>query len=216
MYTKDQIIEYLNSLLDYSIQKNPEEANGFRSYMQPLFSAVNSYFDGNRNSFSKPLEDLQLSLYSEQWERSVKWEFHFERKFGTNPPESYYDLRKLFFSHDYMNTTKEEFHNSWYYETSSDDSGSYYVLAGNTWISGWTSELNAAKEVELDTIKDLTNWSDRSVSDGTMILLWENQGRLLKSLTTEEIANIIFIDKGLKEAIEVLNLPCYKPSYIFK
>lgn len=87
----------------------------------------------------------------------------------------------------------------------------YRIATNNTLIDTWSKDLNANNE--LNDIVNLNNWLCNSNDVNEDILFWENV-ETIKSTSTEQIANILYIDRHWKECVESLNLPLHVPSYI--
>lgn len=243
MYTKEQIVAKLEEFLQYSIAQIPtldyEEKETFDSYYTSIVSSgkssVSSYFSVDRSKFKKPLDDLGLYVHNGIWERNAKWEKEFDMGYRTDYPEYYNDLRKLFYQFDwFMNLTNDDFFNAWVYASPESDDPTMPpeppVPESNGYISRLKSDLilvateSETGEVvskpiiqqEMENIDALGTWLETSSGDYSPIMLWEDTGALVSAPTTQDIAKIVFIDRGLLEAVEVLGLPMYIPTYLRK
>lgn len=211
MYTQNEVIKKLNDLKQYSIDQKPEYEDGFEDVMGDLYVAVNSYFNCDRSDFKKALEDLCLFAYNDLWIRNAKFEFEFDLGYSDTIP--FEDLRTLFFSFDnLMKIDNETFYKSWVFEV--DPLTSKPTPSKNNHIDSIVSTLKTAIEDELADIKTLAKWFEDDLQNSTMVSLWENQGALLEVKDTKQLANLIFIEYGLLEAIKTLNLDVYIPSYL--
>lgn len=92
-----------------------------------------------------------------------------------------------------------------------DNHAFYRIATNNTLIDTWSKGLNA--DNELNDIVNLNNWLCASNDVNEDILFWEKV-ETIKSTSTEQIANILYIDRHWKECIQSLNLPMHVPSYI--
>lgn len=220
MYTKDQVLTKLNELLTYSIEQEPDFESQFSSLMQPIFNAVNSYFDADRSALKKPLNDLGLYLHNELWQRGAVWEGGFDMGLGSNPPETYNDLRKMFYQFDWMTTNKEDFYNSWVWGVPTPPEGSEGTTTtepeplSHPMVSAWASEVSQAQSNELPAINALADWLEDSMAQSGSVSLWEDTGALLSAPETSDLAQTIFVDRGLLEAAKILNLQIYIPTYL--
>lgn len=220
MYTNDQVLAKLNEFLSFSIEQESQYSSQFTALMQPAIGAINSYFSTDRSEFKKPLDDLGLFLHNELWQRGAKWDSNFDMGLGTNPPESYNDLRKLFYQFPLMQVTPEAFHAAWVIgvpEGAEGESGGGVATPepiSNSLIDAWVAEITAAPSEELKAIDSLGTWLETSMSQSGSVMLWEETGTLLEAPDTKDIAQVIFVDRGLLEAVNVLGLPVYIPTYL--
>lgn len=220
MKTKSEIVSYLDSLKAYSVSQKEEFKDQYIALMEPLYSAVNQYFSNPRTEFKKPLNDLSLYMHNELWARGAKWEIPFDQGFSTDYPKGYYDLCDLFYAFDWT-VTPEAFFNAWVMEspsTGEGESGGGTVAppkpVSNPYIDSWVSEVNAAPAGELEAISGISSWIEKSLSDSSAVMLWEDQGSLESHLDVKKIAQELFINRKLFTAANTLNLPVYIPSYI--
>lgn len=220
MYSKDRVLAKLNEFLSFSIEQESQYSSQFTALMQPAISAVNAYFSADRSAFKKPLDDLGLFLHNELWQRGAKWDSNFDMGLGKNPPESYNDLRKLFYQFPLVQVTPEAFHAAWVIgvpegaEGESGEGAATPEPIGNPLIDSWVAEITGAPKKELATIDSLGDWLESSMSQSGSVMLWEETGALLEAPDTKDIAQIIFVDRGLLEAVNILGLPVYIPTYL--
>ena len=239
MYLKPLILAKLDELLEYSIAQIPtlnyEEKETFGTYYSSIVSSgaasVNAYYSVDRSNFKKPLNDLGLYLYNELWQRGAKWEDEYDLGLRDDFPESYHDLRKMFYNFDWlMNLSNDAFFKAWSYASPESDDPTMTlppVPSSNSYISRLCSELvltsvdpitgeqlTTVIEKELGNVESLATWLEQSMAQSGSVSLWEDQGALLEAPDTRPLAYQIFLDMGLKEAIDALNLPVYIPTYI--
>ena len=231
MYTKSNILAKLDELLQYSIAQIPTlDYEGketfdakYESVVSSGESSVSEYFSADRSQFKKPLDDLSLYLHNELWQRGAKWEGEFDMGFSDDFPESYTDLRKMFYDFSwFMELTNEEFFDAWVYEApevapATEEGGAATPEpSSNSYISRLSSELPTIFDVELKNIDDLGTWLEKSLGQSGSVALWEETGALLEAPKTNDLAKIIFEERGLSEAVETLGLPMYVPTYLRK
>ncbi len=240
MYAKQTILAKLDEFLQYSIAQIPtldyEEKETFDSYYTSIVSggksSTSAYFGVDRSQFKKPLDDLGLYLYNELWQRGAKWETEYDMGLRNDFPESYQDLRKMFYQFDWlMELSNEEFFNAWSYASPESDDPLVTlppVPSSNSYISRLSAALvlvateSETGEVtskpiiqeELENIDALATWVEQSMSQSGSVTLWEDQGTLVEAPETRPLAYKIFLDMGLLEAINTLNLPVYIPTYL--
>ena len=220
MYSKNQVLAKLNEFLSFSIEQESQYSSQFTALIQPAISAVNAYFSADRSAFKKPLDDLGLYMHNELWQRGAKWDSNFDMGLGTNPPESYNDLQKLFYQFPLMRVTPAAFYSAWVIgipEGAEGESGGGAATPepiSNSLIDSWVAEIAEAPKKELVAIDSLGDWLESSMSQSGSVMLWEETGALLEAPDTKDIAQIIFVDRGLLEAVNILGLPVYIPTYL--
>lgn len=219
MHTKNQVLSKLNEFLSYSVTQEPDFESEFTGLMQPVITAVNGYFNTDRSAFKKPLDDLGLFLHNELWQRGAKWEGNFDMGLGTNPPESYNDLRKLFYQFPLMRVAPETFYSVWVWgvpEGSGEEGGATLdpIPLSNPLITSWVTEITSYPQTELKNIDSLATWLETSMSQSGNVMLWEEAGALIEAPETKDIAKTVFIDRGLLEAVNILSLPVYIPTHL--
>lgn len=218
MYTRTEILDRLQEFLDFSISKSPDFEAEFTSLMQPVFTAVNGYFNTDRSAYKKPLNDLELYLHNYLWQREVEWEHPYDFGLDSNLP--YNDLRKMFYQFPLMNTTTQEFYDAWVWGIPEDESGlpigDEPIPLSHPMVPSWSTEINNYPPKELDRVNSLNAWLESSMSQSSPVMLWEDTGTLIRSPERVDLAQIVFIDLGLREATEILGLPAYIPTYLRK
>ncbi len=239
MYAKQTILAKLDELLQFSIAQIPtldyEEKETFGTYYSSIVSSgsasVSGYFSEDRSQFKKPLDDLGLYLYNELWQRGAKWETEYDMGLRNDFPESYNDLRKIFYDFTwFMELSNEAFFNAWSY-ASPESADPLVTLPPVPSSNGYISRLSSALvlvatesetgevsktifQEELENVDALATWLEKSMSQSGSVSLWEDQGALLEAPETKPLAYKIFLDMGLLEAINTLNLPVYIPTYL--
>ena len=212
MYRKTEVITQLNKFAEYSCAQNPKHASSYKSLMVQLISAVENYYSADRSAYKAPLNELQLAFYNDLMKRATVVTKPIDLQMGTDFPKGYDDLSELFYSFPWLNTSVEAFHNAWVTESSPE--GGSETVKKNTLIDSWTTEVGAANADELANIKKLFDWLASASSNAGMVMLWEDLGEVKYQPSSDEIARKLFIEKKLKEVIEVLGIPAYKPTYI--
>lgn len=213
MYKECEILNKLNELKQFSIDKNSMYENGFVSIIEGAKQTVTEYFNCDRSQFKKPLEDLCLYAYNDLWQRNAKFEFEFEMNFDPNIPNCFNNFRLLFFTfQNLMNVDNATFYDAWIYET--DAITGLPKPSKNAYLDLIVSELKTACENELKEVQTLSKWIENDLQGGSMVSLFENQGKLLNVMNTEQIANEIFIKRGLLEAVTTLNINIHIPTYL--
>ena len=148
-------------------------------------------------------------------------------------PESYNDLTKLFYDFTwFMELSNEEFFNAWSYASPESDDPTMPpeppIPSSNGYISRLSSDLilvavesetgeTVSKPIidqELENVDALATWLEKSMSQSGSVTLWEDQGALVEAPETKPLAYKIFLDMGLLEAINTLDLPVYIPTYL--
>lgn len=214
MNTRTEIISKLNELKSYSSTKDALTEPLFT----PIYSAVDSYFSGS--NVASALECAIKYLYNDITRRTTKHEHHFDMKLPTNYPAGYFDIRECFYNFKpLLEVSNEAFFASFVYGVPEGAGGSEEggaaepVPISNTLLTSWTQSILAAKTGDETNINNLANWCLNSGGNCDLICLFENQGRIVESLSVKEKADIIFVERHAKEVIETLGLDVYIPSY---
>lgn len=188
--------------------------------MQQLYETVNNYFDADRSSLANHLNRLAEYMYGEQWEQLSEWDNKAPNYSGSRP-QSYYDLTKIFYNFDWLDTTNEDFYDAWAYEvpvvetTEEEDVHDLEPLpVSNSLVNAWVSSINNGKNQELPNINSLNEHLENSMCSTSSFNLWEDRGTLHYAPETKDLAKVIFIDRKLLEAIKKLNIPAYIPTYL--
>ena len=218
MKNSSEVLDKLDELLAYSCSTDPDHASEYVALMSPMKGAVSAYFSADRSGFKDPFKEMRYGLYSDIRARGTVIETEFDLGYSTDYPSYYTDLRKMFYQFPCMTVSGASFHSAWVLETPEVEEGSTEtpepIITRNTLIDSWVASLSTAIDDELKTVNSFVNWLEGASDQSESIFFWENVGEIKKEPTTEEIAKIIFIDRGFKEAVKLLNLPVYLPSYV--
>ena len=240
MFSQEEILSKLDGLLAYTIAQIPTLSYPNKDEFEPIFTSivgtanpkVTGYFSADRSKFQKPLDDLGLYIHNELWQRGAKWSKPQDLGIGTNPPPEYSDLRKIFYDFDwFMGLTDQEFWDAWVYGEREEEPPPVtpvIIPKSNPHITRLVTELvlvatpdpvtgkvsETVIDQELGKIESLATWLETSMSQGGSIMLWEDMGQLIEAPSTNDIAKIVFVDRGLLEAIKLLKLPVYIPTYL--
>lgn len=217
VYRQDEIIAKIDALRDYSAKG---KYDNYADKMQELYTAVNSFYERDRSQLKNSLEDLVLFVHNDIWMRNAKFEYEFNKNFRNDYPDSYFDLSKLFvddFFVSIVNTTNEEFFNAWTEKQIGFDNINHsgiYELDSNLLVEEWIETIPTDDSSTLENIDNLAKWCELDLQGSNMISLWENQGKILSQKDTKEIAQIIYINRKLKEMNDVLDIGLYIPTYL--
>lgn len=218
MKNSSDVLAKLDELVAYSCATDPDHAGEYMALIAPMKSAVSAYFSADRSEFKQPFKDMRYGLYSDIRARGTVIETEFDLSYSTDYPSYYTDLRKMFYQFPCMSVSNTAFHGAWVMETPEAEAGATTtpspIVTRNTLIDSWVASLSTAIDDELKTVNNFVNWLESASEKSEAIFFWENVGEIKEEPTTEEIAKIIFIDRGFKEAVKSLNLPVYLPSYV--
>lgn len=220
MISKEQVIAKLDEYKAYSIQQNSTYSSQFTALMEPLYTAVNNYFSTIPDGMIDAITLFIHEAYCDTWNRNAVWEHTFNANRPTNIPEGVADFRKNYYGFDWLSTTAATFYAAWVIGTpegSGDELGGATAAPeplNNTLVDAWTVEVTAAPEQDLANVIASKDFCASCSNSDILINLWEDSGQLLEYKTTEEIAQDIYITRGLLEVIETKGYDVYIPSYL--
>lgn len=219
MITKEEVLAKLDQFKAYSIEQEPSNEESYTELMAPLYEAVNTYFSTTPSGMIEALENYVHQTYCDISVRSIKYETPIEVNYPTDYPEGYNDIRTCFYTFPLMETTQEDFFNAWVEGTPTEPTAvepppSTPSIVSNSLIDQWLPEIQSAPTNDVARVKSVNEWCANTAGTGNMINLLEDQGRILDSKGTQEIAQIIYIDHHLLEVIRTKGFQVYVPSYI--
>lgn len=205
MTLKTQVETKLNELKSYSVAANPAT----EPFFAPMFAAVDGYFSADSSEMSALMEEISKFMYNDVYRRTTVYENNFDLHCATDFPEGYFDLTDLFYDFaEILETTNAEFYAGWVFDEATLEP------TGNSYLSRWEEELTAAPEVEQTKVEALEQWLEVSGGSCDLICLYENRGKIISKKTIPEIAEIIYTERKMKEAIENKELTTYIPTYL--
>lgn len=222
MITKQEVINKLDALKAYSVQQKPDFETYYTELMQPVYDAVNAYFNTSRSNFVKPVTEYIFQAYCDINVRNQQWEIEFPVNYPSDYPTGYNDLRDCFYSFNgLMTVTNEQFFNVWVEETPTtetmDNTGGGTltpVPVSNPYLTTWQTEITDAPTDELSKINACVEWLKNSGDSTILIDLLEDRGTLISSMEREDIALMIYNDRHVLEVLNERNISAYIPSYI--
>lgn len=222
MITKQEVINKLDALKAYSVQQKPDFETYYTELMQPVYDAVNAYFNTSRSNFVKPVTEYVFQAYCDINVRNQQWEIDIPYNYPTDYPTGYNDLRDCFYSfNSLLSITNEQFFNVWVEETpttgGTDSTGGGTltpVPVSNPYLTTWQTEITDAPTGELSKINACVEWLKNSGDNTILIDLLEDRGTLISSMEREDIALMIYNDRHVLEVLNERNISAYIPSYI--
>lgn len=203
MISQVEVISKLDSLKEYSALKNTTTGTLF----DPVYAEVYSYFSTNQ-SLKAPLTDCIKYMYNDIWRRNTVYEHDYPLSLPTNYPVGYDDIEKCFYSFsELINITNELFYNAFVFSVPAG------TVLSNSYLTSWTTEINAAKTGDVSNVSALAEWCKNSEGDSDIISLVEERGTIKSTLTMRQISEEIYINRHMKNVIEFKNAGTYIPSY---
>lgn len=220
MITQTEIIAKLDELKAYSIAQKPQFANYYTSLMQPIYTAVNTYFNTIPEGMIDALENYVFQTYCDIHSRSIQYEFPVDgAQFPTNYPTGYNDIRECFYKFDWVNgISPQAFFNVWVEGVPTDPEtqlpmGELQPLS-NPYLTQWESDITTAHPKEVEAVVSVNTWCETNAGSLNLIHLLEDQGRILNSKGTKEVANTIYNEHGLMDVLNSRGYNVYIPTYL--
>ena len=209
MNTKDEITAKIASLKAYSVAKNAKTGALFN----PLESAADEYFSGNKSAVSSACEDVVKYMYNDISRRTTVYEHEYDTKLATDFPTGYDDITECFADLSGMlEVSNETFYAAFVFGP--DPVTGVTGPLSNSYIDEWTEELEEAKTGDTEKVLALAEWCKNSGGSSDVIDLLEDKGEEISSLSREEIATKIYREKKLLDAIGILGLATYVPTFL--
>lgn len=216
MFSKNEILSKIENLQSYcETNRQPNVSGNFASFLQPLRSAINEYFNDVPNGLKYDLMKYITQIYMDLQKRQTTYEHHYGSDPSTDYPEGYMDLGEIFGNgafDEIMEISGAEFLAG--FPTVSDELSSTSHYESNPIIETWITSIETAHGSESSKIQNIIDFCERNVYNDGLISLFEDRGKITIHTTKEELANDIYITKGAKLVIQNFNLDVYIPSYI--
>lgn len=220
MLTQVEVIAKLDELKAYSIAQKPQFEQYYASLMQPVYDAVNTYFSIIPEGMIEALENYVFQTYCDIHSRSIQYEFPVEgAQFPTDYPMGYNDIRECFYKFDWVNEiTPQAFFNVWVEGVPTDPetqlpTGELQPLS-NPYLTQWENDINTAHAKEVEAVVSVNTWCETNAGSLNLIHLLEDQGRILNSKGTKEVANTIYNEHGLMDILNTRGYNVYIPTYL--
>ena len=217
MISKQEVITKLDELKAYSIQQKPTFESEYTSLMAPLYTAVNTYFSTVPDGMINAITLFIHEAYCDTWNRNAVWENKFTSNRPASLPAGVADFRKNFYGFDWLDTPSATFYAAWVVGTpEGSDTGAPATPKPikNTLIDTWVAEVIAAPAQDLANVIASKDFCAESSNSDILISLLEDSGKLLESMDREEIAEDIYITRGLLEVIQAKGYNIYIPTYL--
>ena len=218
MLIQTEIIAKLDELKSYSISQKPQFEQYYTDLMESVYTAVNTYFDTVPSGMIEALENYVFQTYCDIHTRSIVYEFPVEgASLPINYPTGYNDIRECFYQFDWVNEiTPQAFFNAWIEGQPTDPitglpEGDIQPLS-NPYLTEWRSDITHNGEVE--AIVNVNSWCETNAGSLNLIHLLEDQGRILNSKGTKEVANTIYNEHGLMDVLNTRGYNVYIPTYL--
>lgn len=210
MIGSSDVLTKISILKAYSAGVNPLA----ETFFAPLETAVNSYF--TQANIETELTNVVKYLYVDIWRRNTVFEYDYPLNLPTNFPTGWADVRQCFYQFSQlMAISNEDFYAAWIFEQPplGQPLPDNPVPISNTLIDAWIPEINQAKTTDKSNLVTLAEWCKNSEGDSDIISLLEERGRITSTLLMRQIAEEIYIARGVLEIIKDRNAGVYIPSY---
>ncbi len=211
---ESEVLHKLDALKSYSVAVDPAT----ESLFEPVYEAVDAYFNGDDAQMVTALEDVVKYMYNDISRRTTVHENEFPMELPKSFPLGYEDVTECFYGFmELLAVTESSFFDAFVYGLPEGDAGegtAAEVPLSNSYLEQWTKEIIAAITGDLQNVTNLAEWCKNSGGRCDLICLLENRGRVLTQTTVKEKAKIIYVDKKLLEVIVQRNLNVYVPTYL--
>lgn len=215
MITKEQIIEKLDTLKEYSVKQDPAT----EPFFKPVYIAVNSYFSANP-SLEDAMRDVIKSLYMDIMNRTTICSNHLDYGLPTNFPKGYNDLEKCFYQFaSVFKATEKAVFDAFVYgvpETSatstSNSRAGQKVSTSNPMLTAWTAEITAAPQTDVDNLNTITEFCKSGAEGSSLIRLFEDPGKLEQMKSTSDLAQMIYVERKATSVIKARKLKTHIPT----
>lgn len=210
--SKESVLQKINALKEYSVAA--DAATGI--LFEPVFVAVEKYFNGDNAAMAQALEDVAKYMYNDIYRRTTTYQFEFDMGLSTNYPQGYNDIEQCFYQFtELLTVTEQQFFNAFVYGLPPNDPmATEQIPLSNPYLDRWATEITAAIDGDLQNVQALAEWCKNSGGKSDLICLFENRGVVTKQLNVKDIAVIIYRDKRLLDVAAARALPVYIPSYL--
>ena len=208
MYSQEEIEDRIATLKEYSVEKDSATASLFT----PLETAVQTYFNAS-NDMAEALRDVVKYMYNDISRRTTVYETEWPDNLPTDSPAGYSDLRECLYGFDELMSISEETFSSGFSYASASDGGAATV-SENTYITKWTADITAYASSVADSLSNVAVWCRDAGGNSDLIDLLEDRGTVVSSMTRDEIAEEIYINRGVLEIIEAFGADVYIPTSV--
>lgn len=198
LYSRSQIFNKLNSLLEYS--KNnyilPVSYNTFgystsstmNSEVQSVKTAFYNYINKDKGKIAKQIHEL-LKTY--MWFKDARYQKcendDYLGIYISDVPELYWmqnwpliTTNGCFDFATIMNTSNETFLSNWYIASTTSSGAQQIPVLKNHLIEAWVPQINLKREKELQNIKDAIDYMENNYSEiDDMLDIFENRGEVI-------------------------------------
>lgn len=209
MSLKADVTAKIAALKAYSVARSSATAALF----VPLEEVLTAYFDTGTPEISKACEDVVQYMYNDISRRTTIYENEFEAHMATDFPTGYEDVTECFADISGILTVS----NSAFYAAfvfGADPVTGVTGSLSNSYLDAWTTLLTEAQTGDLAKVKALAAWCQNSGGSSDMIDLLEDRGNEIYSMTREEVAHSIYVDRKMLDVITDRELSTYVPTYI--
>lgn len=216
MITKEQVLEKLDTLKEYSVEQDPAT----EPFFEPIYTAVNSYFSANP-SLEDAMRDVIKCLYMDIINRTTISSNHLDYGLPTNFPKGYNDLEKCFYQFaSVFKATEKAVFDAFVYgvpetsATSTNNRAGQKVPTSNPMLTAWTAEITAAPQTDVDNLNAIAEFCKSGAEGSSLIRLFEDPGKLEQMKSTSDLANIIYIERKATSVIKARKLKTHIPTYL--
>lgn len=214
--TRDQVISKLDEFKAYSIEQSSQYEMQYTSIMAPLYDAVDKYYGESLPELKKAVENYIFQLYCDIDLRSTEYEHPLSSSMASDPPKGYYDIYDCLYPFEWLSTKNEVFYAAFVMgqPNPKESTQTPQQPVSNTLVDTWTAELLKAPKTDISNINKVSGWCSDNADSCSLEFLLTDQGNIINSLNSDDIAKMIYVDRHVREFIDEKRLQIYLPNNI--
>ena len=214
--TRDQVITRLDEFKAYSIEQSKQYEAQYNAIMAPLYDAVDKYYSESLPELKKAVENYIFQVYCDIDLRSTEYEHPLSSSMAQNPPMGYENIYDCLYAFEWLSTDNAAFYAAFVMGQPNTKNATQTPQepVSNTLIDTWIAEVLAAPKTDISNINKVSSWCSDNADSCSLEFLLTDQGNIINSLNSDDIAKMIYVDRHIREFIDEKQLQIYVPNNI--